>query len=328
MSDDSAGQRPPLLLADIGGTNARFAVVDADGAEQTVVLRCADHRSLEAAIRAALVALGTRPWPESAALAVAAPVLGDEVALTNLSWRFSVGALRAALGLRRLEVINDFTALALGIPGLGAADRRQIGPGVPVAGAPIAVLGPGSGLGVSGLVPAGDGGWIALSGEGGHITMAPADDTEGAVLAALRRRTGHISAEDVLSGPGLAALYQTLCDIAGRAPERLDAAGITAAALTGDCPLCTGTVELFAAFLGTVAGNLALTLGARGGVYIGGGIVPRLGALFGRSAFRRRFTGKGAHAAAYLAPIPTYVITHPLPAFPGLRALLSAGARS
>ncbi|MEI6557989.1 MAG: glucokinase [Rhodospirillaceae bacterium] len=326
----------PLLLADIGATNARFSLSGGPAPDRTAVLPCAEFKSLDSALCAALEVLRAPLPPRRAALAVAGPVTGDTVVLTNLSWRFSVAGLRATLGLEQLEVVNDFTALALALPRLGPGDRRQIGAaadeaGAPdggtgasfgSAGAPLAVLGPGSGLGVSGLIPLPGGGWLPLAGEGGHVTLAAADDRESAVLAWMRRRFGPVSAERAVSGPGLVTLYQAVCDLGGHAPAPLTAAAVTAAALTGACPHCLGALDLFAAFLGTVAGDLALTLGARGGVYLGGGIVPRLGDFLDRSAFRRRFLDKGPQRA-YLAPIPTFVITHPLPAFLGLRTLLT-----
>ena len=192
-----------------------------------------------------------------------------------------------------------------------------------MAGAPLAVLGPGSGLGVSGLIPSPGGGWSPLAGEGGHVSLAPADDRESEVLARMRRRFGPVSAERALSGPGLVNLYHAVCELEGRDPAPLPPAEVTGAALAGSCPLCREALELFAAFLGAVAGDLALTLGARGGVYLAGGIAPRLGDFLEDSAFRRRFVEKGPQRG-YLAPVPTFLITHPLPAFLGLGARLSA----
>ena len=323
MSKSNTTITRPTLLADFGGTNARFALLDGQGGEQGARLRCADYASPEAAVRAFLERSGIARAPQQAAFAVAAPVVGDLVTFTNLPWRFSIRGLQTALGFERLDVINDFAAIALGLPRLGLSDLRPIGYGVAEPGAPIAVLGPGSGLGVAGLVPAGTGGWTVVTGEGGHVTLAAGDDREGAVLSFLRRHGGHVSAERVLSGPGLVALYEALTALAGKIPAPITAAEITAAARTGSQPLCVEALHLFAAFLGTVAGNLALTLGARGGVYIAGGIVPQLGDLFDHTAFRHRFTDKGRQSG-YVAPIPTFLITHPLPAFPGLAARLEA----
>lgn len=312
----------PILVADIGGTNARFGLIDGRTVRDTRVLRCADHASIEDAAAAYLSAVGLAApgmpgRPRRGAFAVAGPVTGDRIAMTNLVWQFSVGRVRDALGLDGLAVINDFTAVALSVPRLAEEDRRQVGEGTPQPGAVVAVLGPGSGLGVSGLVPGANGRWTALSGEGGHVTMAPISDRESAVLGQLRKGFDHVSAERVLSGPGLVNLYTALSILDGREPAALTPAQITDTALAGTDPHCVEAVEMFCAMLGTVAGNLALTLGARGGVYIAGGIVPRLGTLFAHSRFRKRFAEKG-RMREFLAPIPTYVVTHELPAFLGL----------
>ncbi len=307
------------LVADIGGTNARFGLIDDSGIHDSRIFRCADFPSLEAAAEAYL---GTHPSvrPRRAAFCVAGPVTGDHVVITNLPWSFSVERVRATLGLERLKVINDFTAVALSVPRLREDDRMQVGDGAPEAGAVIGILGPGSGLGVSGLVP-GPKGWTALAAEGGHTTMAPVSDRESAVLEQLRKKYDHVSAERVLSGPGLVNLYEALSIIDGREPARLTPAEVTGKGTDGSDAHCAEAVEMFCAMLGTVAGNLALTLGARGGVYIAGGVVPKLGPVFAHSRFRKRFTEKG-RMRDYLAPIPTYVITHELPAFLGLAEAL------
>jgi len=190
-----------------------------------------------------------------------------------------------------------------------------------MADAPIGVLGPGTGLGVSGLVPC-ESGWVALAGEGGHATMAPATDRESVVLDRLRRHFDHVSAERVLSGPGLVNIYTTLASIDGVPAKCYTPAQIADLGIRVEDPLCTETTAMFCSMLGTMAGNLALTLGARGGVYIGGGIVPRLGHAFVLSPFRQRFEAKGRFQP-YLAAIPTFVVTHPLPAFLGCAALLA-----
>ena len=306
----------PKLVADIGGTNARFGLIDDTGIHDSRIFRCADFPSLEAAAEAYLKATQPNPRPTRGAFAIAAPVTGDHVFMTNRGWSFSVNQVRGVLGLEKLVAINDFTAVALSVPRLTQADRRQIGEGEPVPGAVVGVIGPGSGLGVSGLVP-GANGWTALAAEGGHVTMAPMSDRESAVLAQLRKAHDHVSAERVLSGPGLVNLYTALCILDNREPEALTPAQVHDSALAGTNPHCVEAVEMFCAMLGTVAGNLALTLGARGGVYIAGGIVPKLGTLFTHSRFRKRFMEKG-RIREYLEPIPTYVITHELPAFLGL----------
>jgi len=317
---EAAGQTT-WLVGDIGGTNARFGLVSPDGVLlHSSVLADADYAGLGEAIEAYLAGRGGLPRPREAAIAVASPVSGDEVRFTNHPWAFSISQLRSRLGFERLEVINDFTAQALALPHLKAGDKLAVGGGTAAAGAPLAVLGPGSGLGVSGLVPAG-GRWVPLSGEGGHVTMAPATDREGAVLAAMRRHFDHVSAERVLSGPGLVNLYNALAEVDGVPAKAFTAAQISDAETGTQEPLCREATGMFCAMLGTVAGDLALTLGAKGGVYIGGGIVPRLGKRFAASPFRERFEAKGRFRD-YLAAIPSFVVTHKLPAFLGCAAKL------
>lgn len=315
MSDDRLS-----LIADIGGTNARFALVGPQGTHAEKVLRCADYPSLSDAARAYLAQQEGPVRPARAAFAIASPVTGDIIRMTNLPWEFSIANVRRDLGLERLDVINDFTAVALAIPELGEQDRIQVGDGSPVAGAPIGVLGPGSGLGVSALVP-GIEGWTALATEGGHVTMAPISDREGAVLAQLRKQYEHVSAERVISGPGLVNLYDAIAFIDGHDPEQLTAADVSTRALERRDIACQEALDMFCAMLGTVAGNLALTLGARGGVFVAGGIAPRILPFLSHSRFRKRFVEKG-RMRDYLGPIPTYVVTHDYPAFVGLQAQL------
>jgi glucokinase len=311
----------PDLVADIGGTNARFALLRGGAVEQVRVLRCADFPTMEAAAEAYLGGLAAPARPRRAAMSVAGPVTGDSFSMTNHLWTFSRREAEARLGLDRLVLVNDFTAVALAVPHLGPADRRQVGPGEAVAGHPIGVLGPGSGLGVSGLVPDGRR-WVALAAEGGHVTAPAVTDREAAVLSHLRRRFSHVSAERVVSGMGLQNLYEAVSVLGGEEPASLSPAEISAAAIAGTDAACVEALEMFCAILGTVAGNLALTLGARGGVFIAGGIVPKLGPFFDRSAFRARFVEKG-RLRPFLEPMPTAVVTHPFPAFIGLRAVLA-----
>ncbi len=312
----------PYLVGDIGGTNARFALAGPDGrvyAEQ--VLPVADYPDIVAAITTYLRQCPA-PLPTQAALAMAMPILGDRVKMTNNErWSFSIEATRRILGLERLLLLNDFTALALALPHLPTAGVRQVGGGVAVAGETIGLIGPGTGLGVSGLVWA-RGHWTPLRSEGGHATFAPSSELEWAIACRLEQDYGHVSWERLLSGPGLVNLYRVLAERAAVPPRDLTPAQITAQALSGECPLCVQAVEVFCAALGTAAGNLAVILGALGGVYIGGGIVPRLGMLFERSAFRARFEAKGRFSA-YLAGIPTYVITAKHPALRGAAAALA-----
>jgi glucokinase len=310
------------LVGDIGATHARFGLVSPAGKLlHSRTLSDEDYPTIDDALTAYLADRGALPMPRQGAMAIASPIAGDQVAMTNHPWTFSIRALRDRFGFDRLEVVNDFTALALAIPRLTPDDRVAVGGGAAVAGAPIGVLGPGSGLGVSGLVPSGAR-WIALTGEGGHATMAPATDRESAVLDRMRQHFDHVSAERALSGPGLVNLYNTLAQLDGIPAQGFTAAQITDLAIRADDPLCLETTTMFCAMLGTMAGNLALTLGARGGVYVGGGIVPKLGQTFIDSPFRERFEAKG-RLHPYLEAIPTFVVTHQLPAFLGCAALLA-----
>jgi glucokinase len=338
----------PRLLADIGGTNARFALQTPDGIAPSVTLACADFPTLQDAITQALQRAGG-PAVRHAAIAIANPVLGDAVRMTNHHWAFSIAALRDAMRWNTLLVLNDFTALALALPELKPEHLRQIGGGAPVAGTAIGLLGAGTGLGVSGLIPGPDGTWLPLAGEGGHVSVAPFDACEIDLWRYAQARFGHVSAERLLSGPGLQLIHAWLSESdappaagpsqggvrplggqQGQSPSvgavhhpaaAPSPADITARALQGTDARCVQTVDLFCALLGTVAANLALTLGATGGVFIGGGIVPKLGAAFARSGFRARFENKGRFSG-YLARIPVFVIHHPDPAFLGVARAL------
>lgn len=308
------------LVGDVGATNARFALVRSDGSiGYTRAILCNDFATIGDAI-SAFLAEAPAKRPSQAVLAVASTPEGDIVSLTNHSWTFSTEGLREALGLKQLRIINDFHANALAVPHLAANELIKIGGGGAVAGAPIGILGPGSGLGVSTLIPT-TGGAIALPGEGGHVTMPAADARESAVLESLRRRYGHVSAERVLSGPGLVNLYGALRALAGAPAVSLTAEEISHPEARTDDHFARDATEMFCAMLGTVAGNLALTLGARGGIYIAGGIVPKLGPTFQRSAFRQRFEAKGRFRN-YLAEIPTYVVVRPFAALLGAAKLL------
>ena len=308
-----------LLVADIGGTNARFGVWYRDALHAEQVLKCADFEGPAAAATRFLQGLradGSVPMPKIGAFAVAGPLLEDRIALTNNGWDFSAAVTRRALKLKQLIFLNDFTALALSVPRLKPAERYQVGGAAPLADAPIAVIGPGTGLGVSGLLRADKGRWLALQGEGGHATLPAIEPREMAVVVSLHRRYKHVSAERVLCGDGLELLYRTLAELDGVTVDALDAGEITSRALRGDDARCRETVQMFCGWLGNVAGNLALTIGARGGVYIGGGIVPRLGEYFAVSPFRSNFEAKGRFRG-FLTAIPVYVITAKYPALVG-----------
>jgi glucokinase len=301
----------PRLLADVGGTHARFGWRTDANAPLTDAATCAskDHPSLEDAIGHYLRQHG-KPTPHSAAIGIATALTGDLVEMTNHPWSFSISAMQQALGLQRLEVINDFTALALALPLLTEDELVQVGGGTRLPGAPMALLGAGTGLGVSGLLSSGAGQpWIALQGEGGHVTLAASTEREEAVLRVLRRRFGHVSGERAVSGQGLVALYEAVCELKGVPAQALVPASVMETALKGGPQQveCREALDLFCAFLGTLAADLALTLGAVGGVFIGGGIVPRMGSWFADSPFRHRFEDKGRFSS-YLASMATLVI--------------------
>ena len=309
----------PRLIADIGGTNARFALLDGHAWRDEKVLACADYPDIVSAVESYLESVGAKNGaqrPTEGALAIAGPITGDIVRMTNHVWQFSSARTREALGWRRLIMVNDFTALAMGIRHLPQNELEQIGGGQAVPNAPLALLGPGTGLGVSGLIPAGEH-WIPLQGEGGHVTLSVMNEREIAVLQQLHQRFTHVSAERVICGPGLVNLYDAVCALEGVVPKVLTPPDITRRAREGSCPLCLEALGMFCAMLGTLAGNLVLTLGAVGGCYIGGGIVPGLGSFFTTSHFRDRFEDKGRFAD-YLSRVPTFVIRSKLPAFVGL----------
>ncbi|HEY0954622.1 MAG TPA: glucokinase [Roseateles sp.] len=315
----------PRLLADIGGTYARFALELGPGEfTQMVSLRCADHADFHAAVSAYLAGLkwadGGAQQIAHAAVAIANPVEGDQVRMTNYHWQFSIDEMRQRLGLDTLVVVNDFTALAMALPRLADVDVRQVGGGQARRPSVIGLLGAGTGLGVSGLIPAGEG-WIALGTEGGHVNFGPRDAREMDILKFAWKTLDHVSYERLISGPGLELIYKALADRNGVDAEPLLAPAITQRALDEGDALCVETLEVFCGLLGTAAANLAVTLGSLGGIYIGGGIVPRLGEWFDRSPFRARFEDKGRFHD-YVAAIPTFVITAEHATFKGASAIL------
>ena len=319
---------PPRLLADIGATFARFAVeVVAGQFDHVFVFRCADHADLHSAVSAYLALLPQGPI-EHAAVAIANPVSGDEVRMTNSPWSFSIEQMRQRLGLCTLVVVNDFTALAMAIPRLSPEQRRQVGGGKAQPRSVVGLIGPGSGLGVSGLIPANDG-WVALGAEGGHASFSPRDEREIMVLLHAVRKYGHVSFERVLSGPGLELIHAALAGSAAAgqsAPAPLRAAEIARRALEDADALCIESLNMFCAILGTAAANLAVTQGAFGGIFIGGTIVPRLGEFFDRSPFRERFEDKGRFSD-YCKRIPTFVINAENATLAGASTILSQQLR-
>jgi glucokinase len=285
-------------------------------------VRCGDHPNLEAALDDYLGSLPARP--DRAAIAVAGPVAGAEISLTNSTWSLSTPELCRRFSLKGIQLLNDFAALALSLPHLSAAELHQIGGNAPVEHAAKAVLGPGTGLGVGGLVWSG-GGWVAVPGEGGHVSLGADDEKQLALLERLRKGRPHLSAERALSGPGLAALYQAVAASHGLSPEALEPNDVILRGIGAEDEIAIEALELFILWLGRFAGDAALLLGARGGVYLGGGIAPKLEAKLSGGRFRQAFEDKG-RMSAYLAPIPVYVIRAEFATLTGAAAALREAA--
>ncbi|MDP4528719.1 glucokinase [Alkalimonas delamerensis] len=305
------------IVADIGGTNARFSRVNLQdlSLDKVQVFACADFASLADALQHYREQQQLQLLRD-VAIAIACPVQGDEVRMTNFHWQFSIQAMKQQLQLSTLLVMNDFTAVAMCLPVVQQGQSVQIGQGQPQQGKPMAVLGAGTGLGVGHLLPLTSGLYLPLPGEGGHTDWAPVTEQEWVIHQFLAAKYGHVSPERLLSGPGLEDLYLAIADYQQREVEPLSAAAITAAAELGDDAVAVATLDQFFASLGSLAGDLALTLSTAGGVFIGGGIVPRLLPLLERSAFRNRFEQKGRFQAFNQA-IPTYVITAEQPGLTG-----------
>ena len=309
----------PTLLGDIGGTNARFAVLAGDTLGPIDHLPVAHYRSMIDAIHGYLNGRQDRNPIGAAILGVAAPVDGGRSVLVNSQWVVDAAELRAAFGFGSISVINDFEAIAYALPHLSERDVKPLGGGKQAFAESMAVIGPGTGLGMAGVVRRGDRMTIVPT-EGGHATLPATTAREDAVIAHLRGKFDHVSAERALSGPGLENLHAAIAAIDGIAVSSQTAAEITQQALDRSCPVSVAAVDMFCAMLGTVAGDLALMFRARGGVYIGGGIVPRIVDLLAQSGFRARFSAKGRFQA-YLENVPTAVIVNPDAAFLGLKSL-------
>jgi glucokinase len=307
------------LLGDIGATNARFALL-ANGAVGPVTsFEVARFARFADAVAAFLKDHCQHGEIGSAVFAVAGPVQGDRCALTNCSWVVDAWEFNETFGLEA-RIINDFEAVAYSLPLLASADLAAVGGGRAELAAPMAVVGPGTGLGVACLVP-GTGKRLVIPSEGGHATLAGANDREDEIIKRLRNRFGHVSAERLVSGDGLENIYQVIVELNRTALGPRSAADITKHALDGDCRVARDALTTFCAFLGSFAGNVALTFSARGGVYIAGGISPRIVDFLSQSKFRDRFEAKG-RLRTYLEAVPTYVIVHPAAAFLGLKSIL------
>lgn len=299
------------LVADIGGTNARFALASPASGELYALrtYSVSEYANFSEALEAYLgeaAREGANGLPSAACLAVASPVDRPVIQFTNSPWFLDREALS-----RRLEtpvrLLNDFAAVGYGVIGLVEGDWFALGGGRPSDARPIGVLGAGTGLGVCAIVPV-DGRYHVIETEGGHVDFAPVDAQEIAVLQLLTTRFGRVSAERLLSGAGIVNIYRALAELAGRPPAHDSAAAITDAALVGVESLAVRSLEMFCRVLGSTAGNLALTLGARGGIYIAGGIAPRFRDFLARSEFRARFEAKGRFSS-YLRDIPVRLVT-------------------
>jgi glucokinase len=312
----------PRLIADIGATRVRFALETAPRQfEAIAALAIADHADFHACVSAYLQSIGS-PNVQHAAMAVANPVDGDLIRMTNAPWQFSIEAARTHLSLRTLVVVNDFTALAMAVPGLESNELRQVGGGNPREGSVIGVIGAGSGLGVSGVIPA-EHGWVALGTEGGHTSFSPRNAREIAILEFAWKEFDHVSFERLLSGRGIELMYRAIGKYRSKEVAPLAAQEITQHAIIGNDAIAIETLNTFCEILGTASANLAVTLGARAGIYVGGAIVPRLGDFFHKSQFRPRFEDKGRFSD-YLREVPTYVINAEQATFRGASAVLEA----
>jgi glucokinase len=319
----------PALVADLGGTNARFALATPDSQGRPVLASMREFTAAQfgSVAQAALHYLAQidAPGPRRSVIAVASPVTGDEIKMTNSPWSFSIAGLQQQLGLEGIEVINDFAAIAMAIPHLAPAQFEMVGAAAVPATGPkpqrrCAVLGPGTGLGVCGLLLQ-QGRAVVIESEGGHVGFAPGSDYEIAILQAMMRRRARVSIERLLSGPGLRNLYEAVCSVEGEVAVARTPESITSGAKQGTEAACRRAVELFCSILGSFAGDVALMYGAWDGVYLGGGMTTTLLPWIGGGEFRQRFENKGRYTSL-MQKIPTSAIAHAQP------GLLGAGARA
>jgi glucokinase len=314
----------PSVVADIGATNIRFARLTPQGNPGPIVkFATSKFPDLKAAL-AHFLKLEGGPKPVRLGLAVAGPVYGDEVRLTNHRWQFSIQGLTKELNLEQLEVVNDLEAMALVLPHLSSEETMSIGDeiGNRSTRAPMAVLCPGTGLGIAGLVPV-DQGWRPIATEGGHTSLSPLTEKEMAVWQFLKERHRRVSVERVLSGPGIVELYTALAFLEGRGLEAASPEDIVRLALDGENPLAVKTVEMFCAWLGDVAGDVALMYVARGGVYLAGDILLTIFEILKRSQFRHRFENKG-RGTGIVTATPTFLVSCESPVLRGCTYLLDS----
>lgn len=296
------------FVADVGGTNIRLAQIEDGKLSHIKKYLCSEYATIKDVIQSYF-----SEYPEltfsAGCLGVACPVTSDEISMTNNHWKFSIAKLQASLSLDWLGVINDFTAVAYAVTVLTDEQKVKVGPGQDITSENIGVFGPGTGLGVKHLTHTNNG-WLALDGEGGHVDFAPVDEIDIAIWQFLTDKLGHASAEEVMSGRGLVHIYQAIAKYNSVEAPLDDPADITEQALDGSCALSVATLKQFCKILGSFAGNIALNMGTRGGVYIGGGIAPRFTNFIKESDFRMRFEAKGRFRD-YVADIPTFIITEP-----------------
>ncbi|MBV1901496.1 MAG: glucokinase [Kordiimonadaceae bacterium] len=325
----STSPNTPTLVADVGGTNARFALAHmtpaAKGEQAHVVLShikvlpTKDYDSLQAAA-AAYLKDTPKSKPTVAALAVAGPLTADFFEMTNCPWSFRQSILADELGMEKVVVLNDFEAIACALPHLNTEDLHQVGPGEIRNQGNKVVLGPGTGIGVAALTPVLDG-WKPLTSEAGHIGFAPETDIEHEISKLVQRKYPRVSIERLVSGQGISTLHGALSAILGQTPEALSAEEITRRALKDREGICGQTTDIFCNILGSFAGDLAVSFNAIGGVYLAGGILPKIESFFLNSKFRTRFENKGR--LSYVKDIPTLMIQEKLPALIGAAAKIN-----
>nr|WP_316651372.1 glucokinase [uncultured Gellertiella sp.] len=329
MSKNSDLSHPlpfPILIGDIGGTNARFSILIDVYAEpkEFPIIQTADFATIDEAVQVCVLDK-TSVQPRAAILAIAGPIRGDEIPLTNCKWVVRPKAMLKGLGLEEILIINDFEAQALAIASLSDEFREPIGTAPENFNASKVVLGPGTGLGVAGLIHA-QHTWIPVPGEGGHIDVGPRTDRDRAIFPHLDPIEGRISAEQLLCGRGMVNIYQAICKADGKTQSFASPADISTAGLAGTDAAAEETLSLFSTYLGRVAGDLALVFMARGGVYLAGGISQKILPALRRPEFRAAFEDKAPHSAL-LKSIPTYVVTHPLAALAGLASYARTPSR-
>ena len=313
------------FVADVGGTNIRLARVTESGVADIKKYMCEEFASIDLAIAQYFADMPHISFSEGC-IAIACPVLGDQVEMTNHSWAFSQNALRSQLKLGALFVINDFTAVAHSLPVLNGQQVIQIGEGSAIENGNIAVFGPGTGLGVEHITMT-DSGWQTLDGEGGHTDFAPVDETDIVIWRHLQSSFGRASAEEVMSGRGIVNIYTALAKHADKPVSFNEPAQITDAALAGTCEIAAAALTQFCRIMGSFAGNLALNMATTGGIFIGGGIANRFPEFIQNSDFRARFEAKG-QMKHYVKDIPTYLIAEPDHGLLGAAAYLNQNTAS